>query len=151
MNIDSKKCTICKTAKPIASFQRDCYKRDGRRSDCKKCCKNRKKEAGRTKLGLLRQRYHDMVKRAEGRDPKAVSAAGKPIISKDEFISWAMNNIDFHCQFRKWEESNYQLREAPSIDRIDPRFGYELFNIQFVSQSENSKRAAFFKHYDIIV
>jgi hypothetical protein len=151
MRINSKTCTVCKEVQPIAAYHRDAKNRDGKRTDCKTCCNKRRKKHYKTKEGLLLRRYGDMKKRVEGRDHNAVSSVGKPILPKEEFFSWALNNPDFHYLYRDWVESGYQTKYAPSVDRIDERFGYELFNMQFVTQSENARRAIHFRHYNKIV
>lgn len=151
MRINSKACTVCKEVQPISAFYKDARTKDGKYSDCKTCCSKRKKEYNRTKEGLLLQRYNNMKARVEGRDPNVVSSVGQPILSKAEFLSWALNNPDFHYLYRDWVESGYQLKYAPSVDRIDERFGYEVFNMQFVTQSENVRRANIFRYYNKIV
>lgn len=92
-----------------------------------------------------------MARRVSGKDPTARSCVGQPLLSKDEFISWSLNNPDFHYLFKEWQESGYRIKYAPSIDRIDERFGYELWNMQFISHSENVKRANIFRNFNIIV
>ena len=142
---------MCKEVQPISAFYEDARKKDGKQARCKTCDRKRKKEYVRTKEGLLLQRYNSMKERVEGRNLKAVSSVGQPILSKAEFLSWALNNPDFHYLYRDWVESGYQRKYAPSVDRIDERFGYELFNMQFVTQSENARRAIHFRHYNKIV
>ena len=147
----NKTCRVCKEVLPIASFGKKKNQADGHNYHCKPCRSKKSRDDRRTKQGLLTQRYGDMKKRVEGRDSKAVSAVGKPIVSKAEFVSWALNNPDFHWLFRDWEDGGYKLKESPSIDRIDERFGYELFNMQWVTQSENTRRSNIFRNYNKIV
>lgn len=146
-----KTCTRCKKELPLSSFHKESRVADGRRAECKACNRNRVKEHGRTKEGMILRRYRAMKDRVEGRDPKAVSSVGKPILPKEEFINWALNNDDFHELFKKWEDSGYQHKYTPSIDRIDERFGYELFNMQFITQGENTRRANIFRHYNKVI
>ena len=151
MKINSKACTKCKKVQPISAFYKRTDRKDGRRADCKTCFKKYKKDYSRTREGLILQRYNSMKARVEGRDHKVVSSVGQPILSKAEFISWALNNPDFHYLYRDWVESGYQVKYAPSVDRIDERFGYELFNIQWITQSENARRGRIFQIYNKIV
>ena len=92
-----------------------------------------------------------MVSRVTGRCKSAVSSVGQPIVARVLFEHWALNNPDFHYLFKEWQESGYDSKLSPSVDRIDERFGYELWNMQFVTHSENVKRANIFRHYNIIV
>lgn len=151
MKINSKACTVCKEVQPISAFYKDARAKDGKQAGCKTCDLKRKKEHRRTKEGFLKSTYFNMKTRVEGRDHKAVSSVGQPILSKAEFFSWALNNPDFHYLYRDWVESGYQMKYAPSVDRIDERFGYELFNMQFVTHGENVRRALHFRHNNKIV
>jgi len=151
MRINNKACTVCKEVQPISAFYKEAKNRDGRQGKCKTCEQKRTKEYTRTKEGLILLRYKSMKARVEGRDIGAVSSVGQPILSKAEFISWALNNPDFHYLYRDWVESGYQMKYAPSVDRIDERFGYELFNMQFVTHGENVRRALHFRHNNKIV
>ena len=57
------------------------------------------------------------------------------------FISWAIKDSAYHSLFASWEQSRYQRRLSPTIDRIDSSKGYELSNLQWLSRSENATKA----------
>ena len=55
-------------------------------------------------------------------------------------MKWAESDPEFIRLFKEWEESGYEYKLTPSIDRIDNSRGYDLDNIQFLTLSENSKK-----------
>jgi hypothetical protein len=106
----------------------------------------------KTKKGFLMRVYRNMKSRVEGIQwQKCVSHYKQEILPKEEFYTWALNNPDFHDLFKEWEENKYDRKITPSIDRIDPRFGYFLKNMQFVTAGENSRRNNIFTHYGRII
>lgn len=105
----------------------------------------------RTKLGLLSQRHADMRKRVNGKDPRAQTHIGQPLVARDKFIEWALDHDDFNDLFQQWEKGGYEYRYTPSIDRIDPRFGYEFWNMQWVCMKENVARNNTFRTFGKII
>lgn len=101
------------------------------------------KKYEKTKKGFLVRMYRNMKSRIEGIQKRHFHLyAGKDLISKDEFYQFALNNKSFHELFAIWEQNNYARRLAPSIDRIDSKFGYSLDNIQFITFSENCSKTS---------
>lgn len=149
--MDTKRCTKCKEVQPISAYYKDLTHKDCKKTVCKTCDKKRRKQYIRTKAGFLKTTYNNMRTRVEGRCKKAVSSVGVPIVSQTLFEHWALNNPDFHYLFKEWELSNYDSTLSPSVNRIDERFGYELWNMQFVTYSECAKRAIIFRNFNIIV
>lgn len=106
----------------------------------------------KTKRGFLMRAYRNMVSRVTGVQKKSLHLyLGLGIIGKEAFYEWSWNNPDFHELFEAWEKSNYAQRLTPSVDRIHPGFGYKLLNIQWVTVSENSKRAAAWRYHNKII
>lgn len=97
----------------------------------------------RTKYGKLMRIYRNMKSRIEGVQwQKHHLYAGKYLLPKDEFYAWAVMSSDFHRLFREWEESGYERKLAPSVDRVDSSIGYRTWNMEWVTHSENSRRGA---------
>lgn len=65
--------------------------------------------------------------------------AGLSIISRDNFYEWSKNELSFHVLFKKWEESGYERKLTPSIDRINAYAGYEIGNMRWVTFSFNCR------------
>lgn len=96
-----------------------------------------------TEHGKLMRNYRNMKSRVEGvQKLKYHLYAGKYLLPKDEFYTWAMASNDFHRLYREWVDSGYDRKLAPSVDRVDSSRGYEVGNMQWVTHSENSRRGA---------
>lgn len=97
----------------------------------------------RTKHGKLMRIYRNMKSRIEGVQwMKAHLYAGKYLLPKYEFYGWALGSAEFHRLFREWEESGFDRKLAPSVDRKDSNQGYAVWNMEWVTHSENSRRGA---------
>lgn len=97
----------------------------------------------RTKYGKLMRIYRNMKSRIEGvQKQKAHLYVGKYLLPKDEFYQWAALSPEFHRLFREWEESGYDRKLAPTVDRVDSSVGYRTWNMQWVTHSENSRRGS---------
>lgn len=95
----------------------------------------------RTKYGKLMRIYRNMKSRIEGvQKAKFHLYRGKYLLPKEEFYAWAIMQPEFHRLFREWEESGYERKLAPSVDRVDSSVGYRTWNMQWVTHSENSRR-----------
>lgn len=98
----------------------------------------------RTEYGYLSHRYRDMRARVNGKfagDGKSQLWLGLPLLARDEFINWAIDNPDFKRLYREWVESGFQRRHSPSVHRINRDGGYVLENIAFISHAQNSRIA----------
>lgn len=89
----------------------------------------------------LSQRYLDILTRVEGRDPKTGDRVkGLPVeFTKAQFIKWGLNHPKFLGLFENWKERGHIRALAPSIDRLDPSKGYTKRNLDWLTQSENSR------------
>ena len=129
---------------------------DGRVGKCKDCnrkdvIKNRLKrkkyydryDTVRYRTNILRiwkHKYHSMWRRVNGLD-KHTRSVGKGIISKSDFLTWCNKNKNtFMKLYKRWEKSGYKRKFAPSIDRINNNLGYEIDNMQWLTQSQNTKK-----------
>jgi hypothetical protein len=96
--------------------------------------------------GFLMRTYRNMLSRVTGiQHKKAHLYLGLSILTKDEFYSWAKRDEAFNELFSIWTKSEYNRLLTPSIDRIDSTKGYELDNIRWLTNSENSKGGALSK------
>lgn len=99
------------------------------------------KKYEKTKKGKLMRMYRNMQSRVSGiQKKKAHLYAGKEILNRDDFYEWALSSRDFHDLFERWENSGYDRKLSPTVDRIDPNFGYTIENMQWLTHSENSRR-----------
>ena len=98
------------------------------------------KKYEKTKTGFLVRVYRNMKSRVTGvQKNKHHLYKGKYLLPKEEFYEWSKSSEDFHWLFHIWENSNYERRLTPSIDRIDSNFGYQLNNMRWVPFHENCR------------
>ena len=89
------------------------------------------------------RRYNHMSLRAAGTTTNKSHAAGKEILSREEFMEWCKDkdNMDaFISMYFDWMQNDFALWYCPSIDRIDPEKGYTKDNIQWMVFSENCEK-----------
>ena len=87
-----------------------------------KACKKYEK----TKAGFLMRLYRNMTSRVTGiQKGKHYLYKGKGLLEKEKFYDWANEQKEFHTIFKKWEESNYDRKLTPSVDRIELREEYK--------------------------
>jgi hypothetical protein len=152
---NSKICSICKENKGLEEYGKHKECRGGLMTYCKSCynLKTRKlreknnntytKKYEKTKNGFIMRMYRNMKSRITGvQKAKYYLYENKPLIIKEDFYAWAKNNKQFDILFEAYKKSNYQMKLAPSIDRIDSLKGYSIDNMQFLTHSENSRKAA---------
>lgn len=85
--------------------------------------------------------YRNMLSRVRGVQKRVAHIyQGLPILDKNEFYEWALNSSDYIDLWRVWVASDYDYKLTPSIDRIDPKQGYELWNMQWLTHSDNSAK-----------
>ena len=152
-----KKCFKCGIEKSINNFYKHDAMSDGHLGKCKDCTKidvskrralnkeyyddfdrNRyRKDIDR----LLASRYDGMRRRVLGLCKRG--STGKCLLTENEFIVWNHTPEVFETFkdiYDLWVASGFQRRLSPSIDRIDNKKGYSIDNIQWITQSENSKK-----------
>lgn len=106
-----------------------------------KSLSNKKYE--KTKNGFLVRLYCNMKGRVNGTQKhKFHLYAGCKILGKEKFYKWANESLEFHRLFKEWEDAGYPMKLTPSVDRKNPFYGYELFNMEWVTHSINSSRAS---------
>lgn len=94
----------------------------------------------KTEFGFLVRKYRNMLSRVSGVQwRKAHLYYGLPIIPKSEFYQWALSHPEFKKLFSEYVRSGYERKLCPTVDRIDQRFGYVLFNMRWLTHSENSR------------
>lgn len=101
----------------------------------------------RTRDGVIRRKYELMRARTtgiqwRGKDKdKHANYIGMKLLSREEYYNWVEETKDqFEKIYVKWKDSGYQYNLVPTIDRIDPKKGYTIDNMQWLSFSDNMKR-----------
>lgn len=101
----------------------------------------------KTPKGFLMRKYRNMQSRTCGIQwRKAHLYLGKELLLREEFYKWALESDDFNRLYLGWVESNYDRKLCPTVDRIDPDYGYILENMRWITHSENSRLGAISKN-----
>lgn len=91
----------------------------------------------KTLKGYLTRTYRNMLSRVKGIvKNKAHLYKGLEILAREDFYKWSIDS-NYPELLKKYEESCYDRKLAPSVDRKDPLIGYTLDNIRWVTFSEN--------------
>lgn len=97
----------------------------------------------KTLNGFLMRMYRNMQSRVEGvQKAKAHLYAGKELLPREDFYAFAKNSVEFAELFKEYEDSGYDRKLAPTVDRVDSSIGYVLSNMEWVTHSENSRRGS---------
>lgn len=100
------------------------------------------KKYEKTPNGFLVRLYRNMKSRISGvQVAKFYLYEGKELLPKEDFYVWAKNSDKFYELFKEYENSNYDRKLAPSVDRVNSKLGYKIENMEWVTHSENSRRA----------
>lgn len=96
----------------------------------------------KTPKGFLMRCYRNMKSRISGvQKSKHHLYAEKELLSKSDFYAWALGNASFWNLYINWAFNGFTRSLAPSVDRINPGKGYVIDNMEWVTHSENSRRA----------
>lgn len=89
---------------------------------------------------FVKLKYSGMRRRISGLN-KHSNLVGKDLLTKQEFLNWFEDTKEsFMKLYRAWEKSGFLRRLSPSVDRVDNRRGYLVDNMQWLTQSQNSKK-----------
>lgn len=155
-----KECNSYSVLKPLQEFIKMRSNSTGYGAICKVCSNTRQREYResndqacsrkyeKTEKGYLMRTYRNMQSRVKGiLKNKSHLYEGLPLLSKKEFYEWSLSpDVGFTRLLAKYKASNYDHKQAPSIDRIDSNLGYTLDNMRWMTHSENSKLGALSKH-----
>lgn len=127
-----KKCLRCKLKKSLDEFCKDKKQKDNHNKYCRGCCQ----KYYRSLDNHFRQAYL-VIKQRPKMNKKYIN---RPLtFTFEEFQIFKPQWAELH---NAWVHSGYQQALSPSIDRIDNSKGYDLNNIQIITQSENSRKDA---------
>ncbi len=90
--------------------------------------------------GLLSCAHRNMRRRVSGEQPKWYSYLGLEILPREDFLEWAKKDKTFKKLYNEWVHANYEYKYTPSVDRLNPTYGYTLDNINFCTIQQNSIR-----------
>ena len=93
--------------------------------------------------GFLMRLYRNMTERVNGIQKKKQHLyKGKSILLKEDFYKWANKSTKFKRMFKLWEDSGYDRKLTPTVDRKNSDWGYFIGNMRWLTHSENSRLGA---------
>lgn len=154
-----KLCKTCNIEKDLTLFIKSSESKNGYGGRCKECSNAKQREDRKksddqatkryekTKGSYLMRSYRNMLSRVSGvQVKKAHLYEGLDILTKEEFYNWSINDETFNSLFDGYQESDYDMRLAPSVDREDSSLGYNLDNMRWLPHWRNSQLGALSKH-----
>lgn len=126
-----KICSDCKKNKRLDRFYKSSTFNDGLSYVCKSCSDQKCLRYTQTKGGLIASIY------SHQKSNSSVRGRSIPSYSLDELKSWFSDQPMFNRIFNTWVKSGYSTPLRPSVDRINPRKGYSIGNIQLITWREN--------------
>lgn len=64
---------------------------------------------------------------------------GLPFMGQEDWTQFLINTTEDRMRlYSLWEASNFHRRLSPSVDRVNPREGYLMWNCHWLPQYENS-------------
>jgi len=148
-----KICSKCKTGKPITSFHKDKRTTDGCYSACRVCHNKYKRVGYYSRLRkekkenpspstVARLAMLGMRSRTNARTAKPCYKEVSVTLNLEELESFfSVNWKEYKKMHREYERSGFSRKYVPSIDRIDPKQGYSIDNIQILPFYANAKRS----------
>lgn len=101
---------------------------------------NATKKYEKTISGFLMRKYRNMTGRVSGiQKQKSHLYGGLEILSKESFYEWASSSEEFKTMFLAYEQAGYDRKLCPTVDRINPKIGYVINNMRWLTHSENSR------------
>jgi len=95
----------------------------------------------KTHNGYLMRKYRNMQSRVTGVQwKKAHLYLDLEILPREEFYKWALNSAEFFQLFDEYKKADFDRKLAPTVDRIDPKVGYVISNMRWLTHSENSRQ-----------
>jgi hypothetical protein len=106
---------------------------------CSPCLRKWKRQT--RPIYYLRTCWGEIKRRSTQKVPnRTYTCYGQEFCTKTEFVDKFLNDPNFLTLYKNWQENNFKRGYAPSIDRIDSSKGYELNNLQFLSNIENTRK-----------
>tara|TARA_R110001592_G_C13111372_1_gene744980 strand:+ start:9 stop:716 length:708 start_codon:yes stop_codon:yes gene_type:complete len=138
---DERKCTICGnkfmpirinhyTCSNKCSHQYAANLRKIAQADNKEILHEQVKKYQRTIAGLMSLLYSGIKQRSKNKKFKIT-------MTKEQFFKWINEETNVVQLYTDWVNSDYNTSSKPSVDRINPEFGYNIGNIRLITWADN--------------
>jgi hypothetical protein len=105
------------------------------------------KKYEKTRSGFLMRCYRNMQSQVTGvQKQKYHLYQGKELLPRDEFYEWAKDQWSFYELWLDYWRSGYDQKLCPSVNRIDPNYGYTPDNMEWITHSQNSRLGSITSH-----
>lgn len=129
-----KTCNKCKITKELSEFHKHKRHSDGLSTHCKECVNKNIYSKRKTKDGLIARMYSTQKTHSKSRGHNS------PKYTQHQLKEWLFSQHLFHELYDNWVFSNFDMKEKPSIDRIDNYKPYSFDNIQLMTWKENKQK-----------
>ena len=92
----------------------------------------------RTLNGFIKIKYNRMRRRVMGQDEHGHIYKGLPLLPREDFYEWVKTQKELPAMFDAYEKSGWAWALCPSIDRVNPKNGYVIGNMRFITMKENA-------------
>lgn len=134
-----KRCFVCKKERETSMFYIDKSRKDWMQPKCKECESILRKRRRRTHEWAITAMFRWMVDRCNERWREPLR------LTREEVKAWVEEYEWYLYIYWIREESWYDRSFAPSINRIDPYWIYELWNMEILSRRDHMKKDAWVK------
>lgn len=147
-----KRCICCGEYKDLEEFYAHPQMADGHLNKCKGCCKKFSKNNPHSKINdknryrtnpkrYMNHTYYCIKQRCTNPNYGHRKYKGVTYLTKDDWDEWCEESYStFISLYNNWQENGFRRRDAPSVDRIINEMGYTKDNLQWLTQSQNSKK-----------
>jgi len=142
--METKICTKCHTEKPISEFGKDCQKKDGLRSDCKECVRQRCKKSYQSNKEVYLERnkkYHQAHSQEIIEYKKEYYTENKEAIKEKYQKHYQDNKEHIKAKVKKYRKQHKIQRNKRERKRLNSEPLYKLtINIRkLISKSIRSR------------
>ncbi len=93
-------------------------------------------------MKLTNKTLKGLVGKIYGKQKRNAKKRGQalPNYTLVQLRAWVYNQPNFFELYHRWVESGYDVALVPSIDRVEPKLGYVLSNLQVMTWAENNAK-----------
>lgn len=149
IQIETKRCCLCKDEKALDEFHDNKAKKCGKSSQCKLCHTKYAREYYAANSEKISKQQKECMRKRRVDHPRAemLYAAKRRAIRDNNAFTISLDDlvIPIHCpilglELKKGTGRGKILASSPSLDKIIPELGYVPGNVQVISNKANSMK-----------
>lgn len=130
-----KTCIECNNTKSLDQFPIHSARTGNRRNQCNTCWKTKRDALSKTFVRRAKILFNCMKYRLK---TDSAYRSRRCSFSQDAFLSWILQDEQYHGVYTAWVMSDFKYQMTPTIDRIDNSGNYTLNNIQILPMFLNN-------------